>query len=258
MVLAGCNSYPTFGSSHGASTQGQDIGKLYSGMFFAGIGVAVIVWGLILWCMVAYRRKRSDDTIPRQFQDKPVLEIIWTLIPLVMVIVIFVFTIGTENRVDAITPHPNVSVTVSGYQWGWTFSYKDANGLTIQTARGGTPNALPAAYDAKVYPQLVLPEGETTRITLVSQDVIHDFYVHAFNFDRFAQPGVHNQFDITPTRLGVYPAQCSEYCGLYHSEMLFSVAVLTPAKYKAWLAQAERHPNQPPAHFPIPPADQHI
>jgi cytochrome c oxidase subunit 2 len=252
VALGGCNfAWPTFGLDHGYDVQGQETAKLWSGMFMTGLFVAAIVWGLIFWCVLRYRRRKGDDSIPRQFQEHYALEITYTIIPLVIVIIIFVFTVLTENEVDSVSHPAEVTVNVTGYQWGWIFQYENAGGVTVQTAAGGAPHGLPSSYDAGVYPQLVMPEGATTKIILKSDDVIHDFYVHAFNFDRFALPGVTNVFEFTPNETGVYPAQCSEYCGLYHSEMLFSVAVVTQTQYHQWLTYQEHHLNQPPTHFAL-------
>ncbi len=249
LFLAGCNT-PTFGIAPGADVQGRDISKLYSGMFITGLIVAVIVWALIGWCVFAYRRK-GRDFIPRQFQEHIPLEITYTVIPLIIVIVIFVFTVITENKVDAVATDPPVVVHVTAYQWGWIFQYEHSNGVTLQTQ--GAVRSLPAkkGYTASVYPQLVLPKGEPTEIILRSDDVVHEFYVHAFDFGRYAQPGVRNVFEFTPTQTGVFPAQCTEYCGLYHSEMLFSVRVVTPTQFHHWLSYQESHLNQIPKHYPL-------
>jgi cytochrome c oxidase subunit 2 len=82
---------------------------------------------------------------------------------------------------------------------------------------------------------MVLPFGETIQVTLVSNDVIHGFYVRDFNFSRYALPGVVNVFDLNIVRAGFYPGQCTQICGLYHSEMLFSVRAVSPAQYQAWV-----------------------
>jgi len=85
------------------------------------------------------------------------------------------------------------------------------------------------------YPRFELPLGETTHIVLESADVVHTFYIPAFNFGRYALPGVTNNFDFTPVTVGVFAGHCAQYCGLYHSEMLFSVAVVSPAAFQSWL-----------------------
>ncbi|MGH9297437.1 MAG: cytochrome c oxidase subunit II [Acidimicrobiales bacterium] len=246
--LSGCNwnSLPTFGQPRGADIQGNDISKLYSAMFIAGLIVAGLVWGLIFFSVVRYRRRRNEEGLPpRQVQNNYPLEITYTIIPILMVFAIFAFTVITENEVDNVAPKPAAVVDVTGYQWGWIFDYQHSNGVRLQTAEHQALKVLPQSYTSPIYPPLVLPENETTRIVLKSNDVIHEFFVSAFNFGRFAQPGITNVFDFTPTKLGVYPAQCVEYCGLYHSEMLFSVKVVTPSQYRAWLKQQESRVNIP-------------
>ena len=91
------------------------------------------------------------------------------------------------------------------------------------------PGVLAGNPTSSQYPQFELPLHQTTHIVLVSNDVVHTFYIPAFNFGRYALPGVTNNFDFTPVRLGVFPGHCAQYCGLYHSEMLFSVRVVQPA-----------------------------
>lgn len=234
LALSGCGA-PTFGAFRGATTQGRDEFKLWVGMFIAGLVVAVMVWGLIFWAVVRYRRK--DEAIPRQFHSNVPVEITYTLIPLIMVFVIFYFTVVTENEVDAVSNHPTEIIHVVGYRWGWQFTYSDgsdrAQGVVVATT--AEPRKLAQPATSSEYPQLVLPENATVRINLDSRDVIHGFYIPAFNFSRYAQPGYTNTFDFTTTTAGVFPAQCSQYCGLYHSEMIFSVRVESSAAFANWM-----------------------
>ena len=85
----------------------------------------------------------------------------------------------------------------------------------------------------------MLPDNATVRIVLNSLDTIHGFYVPAFNFSRYAQPGVTNTFDLTTSTNGVFPGQCTQYCGLYHSEMLFSVRVESQSSFDSWLSSEQ-------------------
>jgi cytochrome c oxidase subunit 2 len=227
---------PTFGGFRGATTQGQTEFKLWSWMTIAGLAVAVLVWGLILWAVIAYRR-RDPDNIPKQFHGNHVVEVIYTVLPLIIVGVIFFYTVVAENKIDALAPHPAVTVKVTGFQWGWSFSYLNSDGKQIalvETAQARPP-VLAGNPTSAEYPQFLLPIGETTRIVLVSADVVHTFYIPAFNFGRYALPGVTNHFDFTPVQLGVFPGHCAQYCGLYHSEMLFSVRVVKPGPFQSWL-----------------------
>jgi cytochrome c oxidase subunit 2 len=233
--LGGC-SLPTFGGFRGATTQGQTEFKLWSWMTIAGAVVAVIVWGLILWAIIAYRR-RDPEKMPKQFQSNLPVEVIYTVIPLIIVGFIFFYTVGAENKIDALAPNPPVRIRVTGFQWGWSFSYTNAAGKQIALVETAQPRPplLAASPLSSEYPRFVLPLGETTQITLVSNDVVHTFYVPAFNFGRQALPGVTNVFDFTPVKTGVYAGHCATYCGLYHSEMLFSVAVVGPSAFHKWL-----------------------
>jgi len=234
LVLAGCNVYPSYGASRGATKQGQETFKLYSGMMTTGIIVGGLVGLLILWTILRYR-KRSDE-VPRQFHENVPIEIIYTAIPVIIVAVLFFFTVLTENNVDAIQPvnatltssgKPVVDITVTAFQWGWRFDYP---GLDVGVA-GETTNG-PNNHG----PQMVVPVGQTVQVKLVSDDVIHGFYVRDFNFSRYALPGVVNYFDLDVLHTGVYNGQCTQICGLYHSEMLFSVRAVSPAAFAAWAA----------------------
>ena len=245
VVLGGCQ-VPTFWGFRGSSTQGQDEFKLYAGTFIAAIVVGVLVGGLILWAVVRYRR-RSADGMPRQFQYHIPLEITYTIVPIVIVLVLFGFTVVTENNVDAVVSHPAATVNVYGFQWGWEFDYP-SNHVVIQSGTTTDPDPVgPEGVSGApchptqwcLGPGLVLPAGETVRINLRSRDVVHGFYVPEFNFSRYAQPGVLNEFDFTVNKAGVYRAQCSQFCGLYHSLMLFHVVAMPPAQYRAWLSSEQ-------------------
>lgn len=235
LVLGGCK-VPTFGAFRGATTQGHAEFKLWVGLFIAGLVVAIIVWGLIFWTVAAYRRKQADE-IPRQFHANIPLEIIYTVIPVIIVAVIFYFTVVTENQVDAVSRHPVEQVHVLAYRWGWQFRYYNGQGRYegVQIRTSAEPKVLAQPATSSQYPQMVIPDGQTVRIVLNSADVVHELYVPAFNFGRYALPGVTNVFDFTPTKEGVYRGQCAEYCGLYHSEMLFSVRVVSPSAFSQWI-----------------------
>ena len=237
LALAGCNFYPSYGASKGATAQGQDTFKLYSGMMTTGIIGGGIVFLLILWVVLRYR-KRPDD-MPRQFHENIPIEIIYTIVPILIVAVLFAFTVITENKVDATVPvdattshgTPVVDVRVTAFQWGWRFDYTGLNvGIAGETTNGPNNHG----------PQMVLPVGQTVQITLVSDDVIHGFYVRDFNFSRYALPGVTNYFDLDVLHAGTYNGQCTQICGLYHSEMLFSVRAVSPAAFRLWAASEVR------------------
>jgi cytochrome c oxidase subunit II len=215
LALGGCSFYPTYWATKGSTKQGQEIFKLYSGMMTTGIIVGGLVFLLILFTVLRYR-KRSDE-MPRQFHENVLIEVLYTAIPIIIVLVLFYFTVITENSVDAIQPvnastttsgRPVVNVRVTAFQWGWRFDYPNLNvGVAGETTNGPENHG----------PQMVIPVNETVQVTLVSNDVIHGFYVHDFNFSRYALPGVTNFFDLNAVKTGTFFGQCTQICGLYHS-----------------------------------------
>lgn len=243
VVLGGCQ-VPTFWGFRGSSTQGRDEFNLYAGTFIAAIVVGAITGLLILWAVIRYRR-RSDD-MPRQFQYHIPLELTYTVLPIVIVLILFGFTVVAENKVDAVAAKPALTVNVYAFQWGWEFDYPNHVVVRAETttdpdpvgpAGVGGPACAPA--DWCLGPGLVMPAGQTTQINLRSRDTVHGFFVPEFNFSRYAQPGVLNQFDFTVSRTGVYRAQCTQFCGLYHSLMQFHVVAMAPAQFQAWLSAQE-------------------
>jgi len=222
LSLSGCE-VPDFGSPHGATTQGQDTFRLWQGAVVAALVVGVIVWGLIFYVIIRYRRR--DDEIPSQRSANIPLEVVYTVVPVIIVAVLFYFTVTTQNRVEKVSANPAVKVDVTGYQWGWNFQY------------AGTPVVVSTQGASR--PVLVLPADRTTRITLNAVDVIHGFYVPEFLFKRDAVPGLVNTFDFHPVRTGTFLGHCSVFCGLRHADMLFDVSVLSPADYGRWLSQQE-------------------
>jgi cytochrome c oxidase subunit 2 len=220
-MAAGCKA-PDFGAPHGATTQGKEIFSLWQGSVMTALGVGVIVWALIFFAVIRYRRRRNDDgSEPSQRQYILWLEVTYTLLPLLIVAVLFYFTVQTQTEVTRISANPAVRVEVTAYQWGWRFHYLDTN-ITITT-------------QGEERPVLMLPEGKTTRITLIATDVVHNFFVPGFLFKRDATPGLVNNFDLTPTRTGTFLGRCAEFCGLRHAQMLFDVKVVTPGAYAQWL-----------------------
>ncbi len=260
LALAGCNAYPGYGASSGATKQGHDTFKLFSGMMTTGIIIGSLVALLIIWTVLRYRR-RSDD-MPRQFHENIPIEILYTAVPIVIVAVLFLFTVLTENNVDATVPinatvtstgTPVVDIRVTAFQWGWRFDYPGLNvGIAGETTNGPNDHG----------PQMVLPAGETVQVTLMSDDVIHGFYVRDFNFSRYALPGVTNFFDLNVLHTGTYNGQCTQICGLYHTEMLFSVRAVSPSAFAAWASGEVRaghtleRSGNPSTN--IPPVDTHL
>ena len=211
VVLLGASCSSSFGMPRGGTEQGEDIFGLWQVFFWAGIGVAAIVYGLIGWSLIRYRRRRHDDEtqLGRQFHANVPLEIVYTAIPVVIVIVLFALSYRTETTASSVSPTPDETLRSRGILVGLAFRLSGSRrGSRERTQRRGCAG-----------PQIVLPLGQTTRIVLTSNDVIHAFWVPDFLYKRDALPGRTNRFDVTPTELGIYHGVCSEFCGLHHAFM---------------------------------------
>jgi cytochrome c oxidase subunit 2 len=147
------------------------------------------------------------------------LEILYTLAPLVMILVLAVFTWRDQTALTALTDKPTHTVGVVGFRWSWTFNYLEEGAYEI-----GTPGERPTLY---------LPIDETVRFELTSPDVIHSFWVPAFYQKMDVIPGRKNMFELTPNKFGTYVGKCTELCGADHSRMLFNVQVVSRADYEA-------------------------
>ncbi|MGZ4436514.1 MAG: aa3-type cytochrome oxidase subunit II [Nocardioidaceae bacterium] len=205
--------------------------SLWMWAWLAAILTGILVWGLIGYACIKFRR-RHDDEVPVQTRYNLPIEILYTIAPVVMVVVFFFFTVQAQDKVLAQTAHPDHTVDVVGQQWSWTFNYVQDKALDGQTS----------VYDAGTTayrPTLVLPVNETVRFNLSSPDVIHSFWVPAFLMKMDVVPGRDNHFDLTPTREGTYVGRCAELCGTYHSRMLFNVKVVSADQFATYLKQLQ-------------------
>jgi cytochrome c oxidase subunit 2 len=215
------NPEPGFFPPPAATVQGDDTSWLYSIVFWIATVIFFLVEGLIVYCVFRYRRRKGDDTLPAQTHGNTPLEITLTILPLLLVLVIFGLTIDTENKVLATSPDPALTVDVTGFQWQWTFDYKDQGLSYTGTGSDG--------------PTMVVPVGQTVHIRLHSNDVIHSFYVRDFLFKRDVIPGRTTEFDFEVKQPGTYSGQCAEFCGLGHHQMFFTIQGVTPADFGSWV-----------------------
>ncbi len=246
LALAGCNSLPTFGTFPPVTKQEADTYSLYQWLTILSMVIGAFIWALIFWCMFKYRRNKlrpGPGEVPHQTRYNLKWEVAYTTAPIVIVIVLFVFTVISENQASVVVKNPAVTVDVTGFQWGWKFDYPLANGQHITVQPQGAPSPTLAQVTTGVegqipvetFPTMVIPMNETVQITLVSNDVVHGFYVPEFLFSRYAQPGVTNEFDFTATRTGTFSGRCTQFCGLYHTQMQFFVQVMSQPAYAAWV-----------------------
>jgi cytochrome c oxidase subunit II len=206
-----------------ATSQARAVSDLWTIFLVAGAGVGALVWGLITFSIVRYRRRAGrapDATTP---SDAPRLEIAWTVGPILLVLVLFAATLGTLGKVDA-TSANSVRIDVQGFRWQWRFDY--------------TGRQVSVIGDRDHPAEMVVPVGVPIHVHLTATDVVHSFYVPAFLFKRDAIPGHPNDFEFTVDAPGAYAGQCAEFCGVFHDRMTLTVRALDQAAFDAWLQSA--------------------
>jgi cytochrome c oxidase subunit II len=225
----------------GVTDRTPGMASLWMGAWLAAILVGIVVWGLIGYACVKFYRRR-DDEIPVQTRYNLPIEILYTIAPVVMVLVFFFFTVTVQNEVLAEPKSGGADhkLIVVGQQWSWTFNYDKDPALDGSTTvyDGGTTADRPTLY---------LPVDQSVEVQLRSPDVIHSFWVPAFLFKMDVVPGRDNHFSFTPTREGTFKGRCAELCGTYHSRMLFDVKVVSEAEYKSHLERLQQQGNIGPA-----------
>jgi cytochrome c oxidase subunit II len=234
-VLAGCSEEQTgainrLAMPEPASAQGTHILHLWQGAWIAALITGVIVWGLIFYAVIHYRR-RSDDEVPIQTRYNLPLEIFYTIAPVIMVIVFFAHTVKVQNAVLDEVDNPDHTIEVVGQQWQWTFNYTNEDVIGDKVVyEAGTGSNIPTLW---------LPVDETAQFNLHSPDVIHDFGVPAFLMRMDVIPGRVNHYQIKPISTGDFRGKCYELCGVYHQRMIFDVKVVSKTDYEQHLRDLE-------------------
>jgi cytochrome c oxidase subunit 2 len=223
LLLTGCAKVSGLGFEEGLSSVNDVSLSLCQGAWFAGGVVGVFTLILILWPAIFHRAKASKGEFPKQTQYNVPVEVAYTIIPFIIVAVLFYFTAVKETKIVEKTTNYKHEIKVEGIQWSWQFAYPEAGPKAVVT---GTPAQPPTLY---------VPLGEKVRYTITSNDVVHGFWIPAFMIQMQNLPGVTNYLEFTANKLGTYPGRCNILCGRNHAQMLFTVKVVTPAEYKTYL-----------------------
>jgi cytochrome c oxidase subunit 2 len=214
-----------------ATKEGPRILHLWGATWILALFVGGLVVALGAWCMVVYRRR--GDAVPAQLRYNVPIEVLYTVVPFVIVAVLFFFTARDQHELNKVTDDVATRVEVTGFQWSWQFDYGKAEYGDQGVQVIGRPGR---------YPELVLPVNERVQFKLNSPDVIHSFWVVDFLYKRDVIPGRENVFEVTPNKTGVFRGKCAELCGKDHDRMLFTVRVVEPAEFEAYLAAAKAQP----------------
>jgi cytochrome c oxidase subunit II len=197
--------------------------------------IFVIVEGVLLYCVVRFRRRADSKTDPPQVYGSKPIEIAWTAAPALIVFVLVLVTTRTLWEVNIPPPEPRdgdhtLFVTVTGRQWWWEFTYHQYDGRELSLT---TANELHVPASEKGVPRRVY-------LTLKSADVCHSFWVPRLGGKTDVIPGRTNSMWFETEETGLFLGQCAEYCGTQHANMLIRVVVDSPHDFDAWVANQQK------------------
>jgi cytochrome c oxidase subunit 2 len=255
----------TLNMTPGISEMSREIYSLHMLMFWWCVGIAIVVFGFMIYSMVHFRKSKGA-VADQNFLHSNRIEIIWTLVPVLILISMAVpaarVLVQTEDPVST-----DLTIRVTGYQWKWAYEYADT-GVTIlstlardsnrarQLGSGVDPFSVPN-YLLEVDHPLVVPAGVKVRVLITANDVIHSWWVPALAIKKDAIPGFINEawFDIDADKTGTYRGQCAELCGRDHGFMPIVLEVKSKQDFDRWLKDQEaalKLPAASPAANPAP------
>lgn len=230
----------------GVTEVGAKIYDLHMFVFWVCVVVGIIVFGVMFYSVFAYRKERHEE--PATFHENTKLEIAWTVVPFLLLIVMAVPATSTLIEIYD-TDDAELDVLITGYQWKWKYEYINPEGdnvsffsnLLTDKAEIDNTEAKGSNYLIEVDEPLVIPVDTKVRFLVTANDVLHAWWVPALAVKRDAIPGFINEAWTKPTETGVYRGQCAELCGRDHGFMPIVVNVVEEPEYKAWMAtkQAE-------------------
>lgn len=224
LLLTSCSNVSGLGFEEGVTSVNDQSLSLWQGAWIVGGAVGVFTLIGILWPAIFHRGKKDDPSFPKQTQYNVPVEIAYTVIPFLIVGVLFFYTAQAQTVITEKTDTYAHEITVEGFQWSWQFGYPEVGAKALIT---GTPEQTPT---------MVVPLGQRVRYTLTATDVVHGFWIPAFMIQLQNLPGITNSLEFTANKLGEFPGRCNILCGRNHSQMLFKVKVVTPAEYQIFLA----------------------
>ncbi len=194
----------------GASNFAESVDTAFLFILIVSVFFLVLITSLMIFFVIRFSRKRNPK--PKNIHGNVPLEIAWTLVPTILVLIMFYFGWTGYKEMSEI-PKDAMTIDVTGQMWQWRFRYE--NGLQTDT--------------------LYVPLNKAVKVNLNSVDVNHSFYIPAFKFKKDVLPNRKNVAWFIPTKTGSYTLTCAEYCGLRHSYMLTKVVVLPEDKFNTWL-----------------------
>lgn len=227
----------------GVTDMTHEVWGLHMMIFWVCVALGVGVFGVMLYSIIRHRKSRGVEAA--NFHESTVVEIIWTIIPFIILIAVAIPAAGTLLRVEN-SDNADLTIRVTGYQWLWEYEYVDSgvhfySRLSDSSMRArGLASVSPTDVDhylRSVDNRLVVPKGKKVRLLLTSGDVIHSWWVPQLSGKKDAVPGYINDIWFNANKTGVYRGQCAELCGRGHGFMPIVVEVVTQEQFKTWIAK---------------------
>ncbi|GAA0855015.1 cytochrome c oxidase subunit II [Aliiglaciecola litoralis] len=210
-------------------------------MFIICVVIGVLVFAVMFWSMIFHRKSRGAK--PANFHESVKVEIAWTIIPFI-ILVVMAFPAAKTLIAMEDTSEPDVTVLVTGSQWKWHYKYMD-NDVEFYSTLATQPEQINNKFDKgenyllEVDRPLVIPTGSKVRFLVTSDDVIHSWWVPDFAVKKDANPGFINEAWTNVNEPGIYRGQCAELCGKDHGFMPIVVIAKDPADYQAWISEQQ-------------------
>jgi cytochrome c oxidase subunit 2 len=243
-----------------ASPMARNAYDLHWGILWVCVAIFFIVFGVMFWSI--FKHRRSMGAKAAQFHENTTIEVIWTLVPLVVLVVMAIPATSTMiNMKDA--SNADMTIKVTAYQWKWEYEYQQDNVRffsSLSTPRdqieeyGAPGKQKNENYLLEVDRPVVVPVGKKVRLLITSNDVIHGWYVPQLGVNQYGIPGFVKDAWFTADKEGTYRGQCSQICGKEHAYMPIVVEAVSQDKYNAWVQKAK-------AEMPVPvpaPASQAV
>jgi cytochrome c oxidase subunit 2 len=230
----------------GVTELSRRIHALHMLILWVCVAIAIAVFGVMIYSIVKFRR--SQGAVPANFDHSTRAEIIWTVIPIVILVAMAVPAAATLVRIED-TRNSDLTVKVTGYQWRWHYEYLERNVAFFSslTRESDAARQLDSGVDPRsvtnylldVDHPLVVPVGRKVRVLLTAGDVIHAWWVPAFGMKKDAIPGFVNELWFRADQVGIYRGQCAELCGRDHGFMPVVVDVRSQEDFDAWLQEQQ-------------------
>ena len=201
------------------------------------VGIVILVLGLMLYCFIRFNARSNPN--PSRTTHNTLIEILWTVIPAIILIVIAVPSLKLLYFADR-TPNPDLTVKAIGNQWFWTYEYPDQGDFSFDSVLVKEENLQPGQHRLLATDtHVVVPVGEKVRLLTTSNDVIHSWAIPAFGVKMDAVPGRTNETWFEAEEIGTYYGQCSELCGKDHAFMPIVVDVVSKEDFQKWVEEAK-------------------